>query len=302
MAGDHRRCGSDGRRPLFRWARLDGEELFPMFSYRSFVLAIAVVSLVSSRQPAQAHTLADLEEVLGKQERYVELTNRPAPDFALQDPAGRQVRLSDFRGKVVIFNFIYAGCKEACPLQSDVIALVQRTVNGGPARDKVQFVSITSDPERDGRDVLEAYGRTHFLEPANWVFLTSGPGKPNETRALGERYGLKFTQVADGDFIHGVVTHVIDQSGVLRARFHGLKFDPANLVDYVVGLSTGDYEGAERLLKSREATRTTSQAIGSASPFLERWLPLLMGLAAGVPVTILLVWRIRHRQRGDRRP
>jgi protein SCO1/2 len=288
--------------PFSSGARLDGEELFPMFSYRYFVLAMVVVSLVSSRQPAQAHTLADLEEVLGKQELYVELTNRPAPEFALQDSAGHQVRLNDFRGKVVILNFIYASCKEACPLQSDVIALVQRAVNDGPARDKVQFVTITTDPERDSPEVLEAHGRTHFLEPVNWVFLTSGPAKPNETRALGERYGLKFTLVADGDFIHGVVTHVIDQNGLLRARFHGLKFDPANFVDYVVGLSTGDYDGAERLLKSRETTRTTSQPIDSASPFLERWLPLLMGLAAGVPVTILLVWRIHHRQRGDRRP
>lgn len=273
-----------------------------MFSYRYFALAIAVISLVSSRQPAQAHTLAELEEVLGKQELYVELTNRPAPDFALQDPAGRQVRLGDFRGKVVVLNFIYASCKEACPLQSDVIALVQRKLNAGPARDKVQFVSITTDPERDGLEVLEAYGRTHFLEPVNWMFLTSGLAEPDETRALGERYGLKFMQAADGDFVHGVVTHVIDQNGVLRARFHGLKFDPANLVDYVVGLSTGDYEGAERLLKSRESTRTPSQMGDSAFPFAERWLPILMGLAAGVPVTILLVWRIRHRQKGDRRP
>ena len=270
--------------------------------HRWLAIVVAMLSLVWGGGSARADTVEDLEKVLGEQELYVELTNRPAPEFALQDAAGRQVRLGDFRGKVVVLNFIYAGCKEACPLQSDVIALIQRAVNSGPARDKVQFVSITTNPEKDSAEVLAAYGSDHFLDPVNWTFLTGGPAKPNETRELGERYGLKFTQVADGDFIHGVVTHVIDQNGVLRARFHGLKFDPANLIDYVVGLSTGDYDGAERLLKSREATRTTSQAIGSASPFLERWLPLLMGLAAGVPVTILLVWRIRRGQRSDRRP
>ena len=30
--------------------------------------------------------------------------------------------------------------------------------------------------------------------------------------------------------MHGVVTHVIDREGHLRARFHGLKFQPVNLV------------------------------------------------------------------------
>jgi protein SCO1/2 len=36
-----------------------------------------------------------------------------------------------------------------------------------------------------------------------------------------------------------VVTHVIDQDGRLRARFHGLEFAPVNLVVYVNALVNG---------------------------------------------------------------
>ncbi len=36
--------------------------------------------------------------------------------------------------------------------------------------------------------------------------------------------------------MHGVVTHVIDQEGRLRARFHGLKFEPTNMVLYINAL------------------------------------------------------------------
>lgn len=266
--------------------------------HRWLAVVVAMLSLVWGGGSARADTVEDLEKVLGEQELYVELTNRPAPEFALQDAAGRQMRLGDFRGKVVVLNFIYAGCKEACPLQSDVIASIQRAVNSGPARDKVHFVSITTNPEKDSAEVLAAYGSDHFLDPVNWTFLTSGPAKPNETRELGERYGLKFTQVADGDFIHGVVTHVIDQDGILRARFHGLKFDPENLVAYVRGLSTGDYEGAERLLSSRETTKTTSLTFTPGFSLSERWLPLLVGSASGAMATILLIWWIRHRRQG----
>ena len=46
-----------------------------------------------------------------------------------------------------------------------------------------------------------------------------------------------FTQAADGKPMHGVVTHVIDQDGRLRARFHGLEFDPVDLVVYVNALT-----------------------------------------------------------------
>src|SRR5437764_1505959 len=37
-------------------------------------------------------------------------TNRPAPNFALAGIDGRTVRLSDYRGKVVLLNFWYTGC------------------------------------------------------------------------------------------------------------------------------------------------------------------------------------------------
>src|SRR5262249_13354132 len=36
--------------------------------------------------------------------------NRPAPDFALPSIDGQTVRLSDYRGKVVLLNFWYTGC------------------------------------------------------------------------------------------------------------------------------------------------------------------------------------------------
>ncbi len=35
----------------------------------------------------------------------------------------------------------------------------------------------------------------------------------------------------------GVVTHVIDQQGRMRARFRGLEFDPVNLVIFVNALT-----------------------------------------------------------------
>lgn len=76
----------------------------------------------------------------------------------------------------------------------------------------------------------------HGLDPTNWMFLTSGAERPAATRALAEQYGHKFAKTEDGYQTHGIVTHVIDQEGRLRANFHGLKFDPTNLVVYVNAL------------------------------------------------------------------
>jgi protein SCO1/2 len=70
------------------------------------------------------------------------------------------------------------------------------------------------------------------------MFLTAPPDQPEDTtRRIAEAYGLKFTAGDDGMQMHGTVTHVIDQDGRLRARFHGLKFEPVNFVAFVNALT-----------------------------------------------------------------
>lgn len=111
-------------------------------------------------------------------------------------------------------------------------------VNQTPMRDPVEFVSITTDPAKDTPEVMRAYGPAHGLDAANWTFLTAAPGEPEvATRSLAEAFGHKFKVTEDGAQVHGVVTHVIDRSGRWRANFHGLRFDPANMVLFLNALT-----------------------------------------------------------------
>lgn len=201
---------------------------------RLFVSMFVLTLALTPR--AGAHSLDELEKAVSERERFVEFRNEPPPDFALQDADGRPVALRDFRGKVVVLNFIFASCADVCPLHSELIASIQKNINQTPMRELVQFVTVTTDPERDTLEVLKLYGETHGLDPVNWVFLTSGAERPDETRSIAMRYGLRFTPTPDGQFMHGVVTHLIDKEGLLRARYHGLKFEPTNFIVHVNAL------------------------------------------------------------------
>ncbi len=198
-----------------------------------------IVILVVASGSVRAHTLDELESELFAKEKYVEFVDRPAPGFELRDAAEVAVGLGDLAGNVVVLWFIYTNCPDVCPLQSEKVAEVQAMVNQTPMKDLVVFVAVTTDPIRDTLDVLEAYGPLHGLDPVNFRFMTSGPDAPDATRSLAEDYGLKFTLAEDGYQMHGVVTHVIDKSGRLRARFHGLKFKPTNML-VVINALTND--------------------------------------------------------------
>ncbi|RWK81593.1 MAG: SCO family protein [Mesorhizobium sp.] len=199
----------------------------------SFLL-LALGSPVSAHHPG-----ADLDEMMGGEEKFFQAIDEPAaPPFELADASGNVVRLSDFSDRIVVLNFIFASCTDFCPLHSELIAEVQKKVNDTAMKDRVQFLTVTTDPARDTREVLEGYAPLHGLDARNWMFLTTKPGQPEDTtRNLSEEYNVRFEPLNGRQQMHGVVTHVIDRGGRFAAKFHGLRFDPLNMVLYINGLT-----------------------------------------------------------------
>jgi protein SCO1/2 len=206
---------------------------------RRLFAALVTAGLAAAAIPlALAHSVEELGQELRDREKYFQPLDKEAPEFTLEDADGRTFSLDSLRGKVIVLHFIYASCPDFCPLHADLIARVQEMVNQTPTREQVQFFSITTDPENDTPEALRDYGPAHGLDPSNWAFLTSGPDRHEDTtRKLAESFGHGFTKAEDGYQVHSVVTHVIGPDGRWRANFHGLEFEPTNLVTYINALA-----------------------------------------------------------------
>src|SRR5580692_5011938 len=63
---------------------------------------------------------------------------RQAPDFALQGTNGQELRLSQYRGKVVLLAFGYSHCLSVCPITLNTFAQALRGM--GPTAAGVQVV------------------------------------------------------------------------------------------------------------------------------------------------------------------
>src|SRR3954451_25070385 len=68
-----------------------------------------------------------------------------ARDFALRDERGRQVRLASLRGRAVALAFVYATCRDTCPVTAQQVRGALDQV--GRRRAAALFVSV--DPPRD---------------------------------------------------------------------------------------------------------------------------------------------------------
>lgn len=126
--------------------------------------------------------------------------NRLAPDFELPSINGNKVRLSDFRGKVVIMNFWTKTCRpclEEMPSLADLAKALRKHPN-------VVLLTITTDESaEDARDTMRSV--LGGGDPPFEVLVDS------ESSVVRDKYGTKLFPE----------TWFIDAEGVIRARFDG---------------------------------------------------------------------------------
>jgi protein SCO1 len=148
----------------------------------------------------------------------------PAPEFALRDPAGNVVRLSDARGRVVLVAFIYTSCTTTCPILGHQMAALQKRLKGEkllPGR--VMLLSVTVDPARDSAPVLARYASALGADPAGWGFLR------DTAEALAPVLGAyqEWTKaMPDGEIDHPARLYLIDADGRIREIYSLSFFDP----------------------------------------------------------------------------
>jgi protein SCO1/2 len=149
-----------------------------------------------------------------------------APEFTLTKQDGKRLSLRELRSKVVAITFIFASCTDTCPLLTAKMAGIQGRL--GPAfGPQVFFLSITVDPERDTPAVLKRYAEAHKANTAGWGFLT---GSPAEIREVAQRYGIYYKKRPRGDMDHTFLTSLVDQSGILRVQYMGVRFNPDEML------------------------------------------------------------------------
>ena len=117
----------------------------------------------------------------------------PLPDVTLTDHTGTPVRAPEIAGsdRPVVLNFVFATCTTICPVMSATFARAREML--GEDADRLDFVSITIDPEHDTPAILAEYAEKYDAT-SNWRFLT-GEGHDVEqvVRALDSFNGSKFS-------------------------------------------------------------------------------------------------------------
>jgi protein SCO1/2 len=138
---------------------------------------------------------------------------REAFDFQLQTAGEAAVKLSDYRGKLVVLFFGYRSCPDVCPL---TLANVERalTTLGSSAAD-VQVIMISVDPERDAPDDVAAYAQAFSPQ---FVGVTGSMAQLTEVAQAYNIYFAKEESTSASGYLvtHSSIVTVIDTAGKIR--------------------------------------------------------------------------------------
>ena len=172
---------------------------------KSFLLALAV--LATAVHASQGELKAGVFD-----------PPRVAPEFSLKGSDGTELKLSRYRGKVVVLGFGFTNCEYVCPTTLSTLAKARKKL--GAAGKDFQVVYVTVDPERDGPERMRAY--LAAFDPS----FVGGTGTPQQLVGVRKDYGIVATKKTGSDPAHYSVDHssfvyLIDRQGVIRARYQG---------------------------------------------------------------------------------
>jgi len=152
-----------------------------------------------------------------------------APDFELIDQDGRRFALHDQAGSAVLLDFIFTRCAGPCPiLTSRHVELQRRLPRELQAR--MQFVSVSLDPEYDRPELLRSYARQRGINLGNWTLLT---GEQAAVDAVLKAYGVGSVRLDDRNLEHLVATFLIDPEQRIAQRYLGLEHPAERMLEDV---------------------------------------------------------------------
>lgn len=135
--------------------------------------------------------------------------------------AGKTIRLGVLEGRPQIVTLFFTHCEFTCPL---LLHDLRRIESALPAalRERVDFLLISLDAERDTPAALHAYRQTQQLPVSNWTLLRGEPGDVLELAAL---LGVNYQRDARGQFAHSNMITLLNARGEIAFQLPGVNSD-----------------------------------------------------------------------------
>jgi protein SCO1/2 len=159
------------------------------------------------------------------------------PDVTMNTIQGQAYPLQKTNGRVRLLEFIYTHCPDVCPVTTmKMVELQEQLKKQGLFGTKVEFVTITIDPENDTPEILEEYAERLKMDRSGWTILR---GTESQTKEVTQALQFYSEKVDGGLISHSTITYLVDENNNIREKFGmGASLDTSEIlsaIDKLVG-------------------------------------------------------------------
>lgn len=157
-------------------------------------------------------------------------------DARMTDQSARATTLSARRGRVQLVSLFYTSCRYICPLIIDSGLAIEKKLT--PAeKNRLGITLISMDPKRDDPAALSRVATRRKLDLKRWTLLRP---RQEDVRPIAGVLGIRYRELADGEFNHTSALVLLDAQGRVLARTEqmGTVPDPAFLAAVRKALAT----------------------------------------------------------------
>lgn len=131
---------------------------------------------------------------------------------------GREVKLSALRGRPQVVALFFTNCQHSCPLVVKDMKTIEKGLPAG-IRDKVDFLLVSIDPERDTPEALRAFRAKHSLRVDHWSLLR---GKPDDVKKLADLVGFRYLPGSSQQYAHSLLVSILNPAGEIVYQQAGI--------------------------------------------------------------------------------
>lgn len=124
---------------------------------------------------------------------------------------GKEIALSDLKGKVRVVAMGYTSCKYACPRILADLQRIEKELTGKTLDSEhvsISFISI--DPETDTPARMKKLESDYHFDTKRWLLLT---GDEDGVLELAVALGMKYRKTTAMDFAHSNIITVLSPDG-----------------------------------------------------------------------------------------
>jgi protein SCO1/2 len=142
---------------------------------------------------------------------------------------GRKIKLGVFAGHPQVVAFFFTHCEYACPIIVNDLKRIEAALPE-KLRDRVEFLLISMDTERDTPAVLRAYRESRKLPASRWSLLHGGA---DDVRELAALFGVNYRKDQRGQYAHSNVLTLLNVQGEIVRQLNGLNQDITSFVQTI---------------------------------------------------------------------